>query len=106
MFCRPARDRFARPGTDGDSFQAPLILISSQGDFQTEVRGGVFAAGLSVPLPRMAAKSKSRCGSTRTALKVKVEDEDDEGDSKDEGEGCVALVPFLFPTSYFLLPNY
>ena len=51
----------------------------------------------------MAAKSKSRCGSTRTTLKD--EDEDDEGDSEDEGQDFVALVPFLFPVPYSLLPT-
>ena len=101
---RPRGRPTTGPGMNGVFPTPTLSLISSQGAYQTEVRGGVFAAGLSVPLPRMAAKSKSRRGPTRTTRNV--EDEEDEGEGKDKGKGCVPWPYSLLPTPYFLLPNY
>jgi hypothetical protein len=59
------------------------------------------AAGLSVPLSRMSAKSKNRCGSTRTTRKVEDENEDDQGKGKNEGKGCVpCFCPYSLTTNY------
>ena len=58
------------------------------------------------PCRRRAWPPRARVDAGQPAQQGKVEDEDDEGDSEDEGQDFVALVPFLFPTSYFLTTNY